>query len=738
VGDHENGWKQKTSSGAADSFVYVPILANDHKWGTVEIRFAPIGGLGGIWGYILHPSVRLVLFVSAVCYLLFGVYLRKMLQHLDPSKVVPERVRSALDTLTEGLLVLDNQERIMLANHAFAMLIGKTPDELMGVRVRQMPWVEDEKGETEKPWTCVIDQRQPRENAMLRLRDSAGVVRSFAVNCSPVLGQDGKYRGVLASFDDVTQLESQKIELHKSKEIAEAANQAKSEFLARMSHEIRTPMNAILGFADILRRGYETNEEERREYLDTIHASGQHLLELINDILDLSKIESGRMQIEQTRFSPHQAVSDVLKVLRVKATQKGIGLDYAWAGPVPETILNDPTRLKQIVTNIVGNAIKFTEKGSVRVVMRHAEDGAASRLAIDITDTGIGIRAESLGQLFQPFTQADTSITRRFGGTGLGLAISRQLAEAMGGELMVRSEYGQGSTFSITVQTGPMQDVELIETMPVGPRVQEDAAALVRLPKLRVLSVEDGESNQKLISIVLQRAGVASIDQARNGREGLSKALSGDYDIVLMDMQMPVMDGYTAVAELRQAGSTVPVVAMTAHAMKGEEEKCLAAGCTGYVPKPIEVEVLLRKIAEAVGIEPEVPKDPPARALEPVRDEAPGVRLESSLPMDDPDFREVAVEFASRLQSKLDDLQRAWEGRELARVASVAHWIKGSGGTAGFDCFTQPARELEEMARESQLDEIERTIEELCGLASRIVVPMDSPGEMEVLSGRSE
>ncbi len=525
VGGHESGWKKRAGSNTAGSFVYVPILANDHKWGTVEIRFAPIGGFTGIWAYILHPSVRLVLFVSLVCYLLFGMYLRKMLQHLDPSKVVPERVRSALDTLTEGLLVLDNQERIMLANHAFARLIGKTPDDLLGVRVRQMPWVDEENSEAEKPWVSVIGQRQPQKNAMLRLRDSAGVVRSFAVNCSPVLGQDGKYRGVLASFDDVTQLESQKIELHKSKEAAEAANQSKSEFLARMSHEIRTPMNAILGFADILRRGYESSEQERREYLDTIHASGQHLLELINDILDLSKIESGRMQIERTRFSPHQAISDVVKVLRVKALQKGIRLDYAWEGPVPETILNDPTRLRQIATNIVGNAIKFTERGSVRLVLRHELDGAASRLAIDVTDTGIGIRPESLGQLFQPFTQADTSITRRFGGTGLGLAISRQFAEAMGGSLTVKSVYGRGSTFTVTVETGPMQGVKIIESMPEGPRMQEDEAPLVQLPPLRVLSVEDGESNQKLISVVLQRRGRAYRPGAQRPRRTQQGAL---------------------------------------------------------------------------------------------------------------------------------------------------------------------------------------------------------------------
>jgi PAS domain S-box-containing protein len=722
VGDHESAWQKKGSQEAVDSYVYVPIMANDSRWGTVEIRFKPIAGATGIWAYVLHPSVRLVVFVSALSYLLFVMYLRKMLQHLDPSKVVPGRVRSALDTLTEGLLVLDNQERIVLANHAFARLVGKTPEELLGVRMAQMPWVEDANEMAPKPWIDALREKTAQRNMMLRLRDSAGTVRTFAVNCSPVLGQDGKYRGVLASFDDVTELESQKIELHKSKEIAENANRAKSEFLARMSHEIRTPMNAILGFADILRRGYEENEAERKEYLETIHSSGQHLLELINDILDLSKIESGRMQVEHTRFSPHEVIQEVVTVLRVRAKQKNISLDYDWNGELPETIANDPTRLRQVITNIVGNAIKFTEKGSVKVVASHIDDDGVSKLAIEITDSGIGIQSDSVNNLFQPFSQADTSITRRFGGTGLGLAISRQLAEAMGGSIAVSSEYGKGSTFIITIETGPLDGIVMLEAKPIGLHENADEEKTLRLPALRVLSVDDGESNQKLISVVLHRAGVLEVEQARNGRDGLQKALSGKYDVVLMDMQMPIMDGYTAVTELRKSGSKVPVVALTAHAMKGEEEKCLAAGCTAFCPKPIEVDLLLRKIAEVTGSSAQVSAITPVAPKAAVRRSWQGP-MESTLPTHDADFREVVVEFVDRLQSQLNEMQSACETGELDRVASLAHWLKGSGGTAGFDAFTIPARRLEQMAKDFNLDQVEQQIDELKQLASQIVVP---------------
>src|SRR5207248_1455639 len=273
----------------------------------------------------------------------------------------------------------DNDGRIMLANHAFAAIVGLSAVDMLGKRVAQLPWVTSGgdalPADAELPWTTSISQSAPQRNVMLHLRDAAGQIRSFVINCSPVLGHDGKYRGVLASFEDVTVLEAQKVELSKSKEAAEAANRAKSEFLARMSHEIRTPMNAILGFADVLRRGFEENAAERQEYLETIHSSGQHLLELINDILDLSKIESGRLAIEKTRCSPHQIISDVVTVLRVKAKPKGIALEYRWDGGdagIPETIATDPTRLRQVLTNLVGNAVKFTEKGGVTIVARMA------------------------------------------------------------------------------------------------------------------------------------------------------------------------------------------------------------------------------------------------------------------------------------------------------------------------------------------------------------------------------
>ena len=321
-GDHAANWTNVNENAPLDSNIFVPIYSGDSRWGSLEMRFRPLSATG-IRGWFMNPQIRLVGFVSFVCLIIYSFYLRRMLQHLDPSKAVPPRVRSALDTLAEGLIVLDNEHRIVLANQAFAEIVGKSPDQLMGIAVSHLRW-ESAQGDTlaqSTPWVEVTQTGEPSRGVMMRLRDEKSNLRSFSVNCSPVMGGEGKTRGVLVSLDDVTRLEQNELELRKSKEEAESANRAKSDFLARMSHEIRTPMNAILGFADILRRGYEESKAERQEYLETIHSSGQHLLELINDILDLSKIEAGKLEFETSRCSPHALISEVVSILSVRAKQ---------------------------------------------------------------------------------------------------------------------------------------------------------------------------------------------------------------------------------------------------------------------------------------------------------------------------------------------------------------------------------------------------------------------------------
>jgi PAS domain S-box-containing protein len=601
VGEHAESWRRSDSEKSTETQVQVPIYEGDRRWGVVEMRFAPLDARGPI-GFLQNPQLRLLLFMGATTFLLMYVYLSRMLRRLDPSRAVPAHVRSALDTLAEGLLVLDTQERIVLANHAFADAVGRAPQKLLGVRASDLHWRRDDSagGAGPYPWTETLRTSEKATSALLRLDTGTTGTRTFMVNCSPVLGHDGQNRGALVSLDDVTQLEQKEIELRQSKDEAEAANRAKSEFLANMSHEIRTPMNAILGFADVLRRGMAESEQQEQEYLDTIHGSGKFLLELINDILDLSKIESGRLEIESTRCSPHQVASEIVEILGARAREKGLTLEYTTAGPIPEFIQSDPTRLRQIVTNLVGNAIKFTDQGGIRVIARLLQNGERPQLAIDVIDTGIGIAAENTDAVFDPFSQADSTITRRYGGTGLGLTISRRFAQALGGDLSVTSELGKGSTFRVVVDTGPLEHVELLDHAQLqqrsAQRSQSGHPADRKLPPARILVVDDGEANRQLVQLVLERAG-ACVSTATNGQEAVDQAAGNDFDAILMDMQMPVMDGYTATARLREMGVTQPIIALTANAMKGDEEKCRAAGCSGFLSKPVDLDALIVTLA---------------------------------------------------------------------------------------------------------------------------------------------
>jgi len=397
------------------------------------------------------------------------------------------------------------------------------------------------------------------------------------------------------------------LDLERARIAAEAATKSRSEFLANMSHEIRTPMTAILGFTDVLlgEEGLERAPPERVQALETIQRNGQYLLSLINDVLDLSKIEAGKLDVERTTCSPVEVLADVASLMRVRARAKNIPLTIEYSGPIPAQIQSDPIRLRQILINLVGNAIKFTETGGVRMAACLVQSlGDPPRLRFDVVDTGIGMTPEQLNRLFLPFTQADSSTTKRFGGTGLGLTISKRLAVMLGGDVTVVSTRGKGSTFSVTVETGPLEGVAMLDEPAEAAARRKPPPRAARIDvKLdgRILLAEDGPDNQRLIAFLLKKAG-ADVTLAENGQIALECALAAraegnPFDVILMDMQMPVMDGYTATARLREAGCDRPIVALTAHAMEGDEQKCRKAGCDGYATKPIDQAKLLRMIA---------------------------------------------------------------------------------------------------------------------------------------------
>lgn len=528
------------------------------------------------------------------------------------------------------------------------------------------------------------------------------------------------------------------------KAAADAANESKSQFLANMSHEIRTPLTAIIGFGEEL-LDPRISPSDHSQAVDMVVRNGRHLLELINDILDLSKIEAGALDMEVLPVELLSLVNDIAAAMRLRATQKGLSLRVSFGSAVPKRIQTDPTRLKQILINLIGNAIKFTESGSVELrisLVLGGDKRTAAQLLCEVIDTGIGITTEQIQKLFKPFSQADQSTTRKYGGTGLGLAISRRLAQMLGGDMHVSSDAGRGSNFAVQIGVGSIIGVEHFEPSQAQQFSQDETAKreelATNLGNLRVLLVDDAPDNRLLVTRLLQKSG-ASVQTADDGRQGVDIALaaaetSHPFDVILMDMQMPVLDGIGATCELRAKNYQGPIIALTANALASDIERCMSVGCNGYSPKPIRRVELFNLIRKLV-------TNDRNESVTPLPTNAPSARVpESSVAERKPNLlltnREVALkrvggsaDLLHEIAEMVADLCPKWvaqmqqglEQGDLLLVQRLAHTLKSSAENVGSSNVAQMAFAVETHARARQPEALQTSLAELAGNVEQMV-----------------
>lgn len=531
-------------------------------------------------------------------------------EELEASKSVVEHANERLGQAKADLenlmhtaqfatLFLDPEHNIKMFTPSMADIYPLRPGDVnrpleeMAHRALEMPPLPDGESlyEAGRP---AVDQ--------LQLQDGRWFVRRVL----PYRAQKEQEAGMVVTFTDISALketalalEERTLSLEQARLDAEAASRAKSEFLANMSHEIRTPLTAIMGFTDLLRK--RNDDAETREALDVIKRNATFLLDIVNEILDLAKVEAGRLTIATTRYSPREVIEDLVSSMSLRTKRKGVPIVLDYAPQVPEILIGDPTRLRQILLNLLGNAIKFTNEGRIEIKVGF-DDREQPRLRCAVIDTGIGMSEAEQELIFEPFSQGDGSVTRRYGGTGLGLAITRRLVDKLGGTLTVESELGQGSTFVIELPVEvPPAGAE--ETLPEVPRTdgqQGSRGPTGSLKDLRVLAVDDNEGIREIVSLFLAPM-AAVVETASSGFEAIEKVEAASradepFDVIVMDMQMPDLDGYEATRRLRANGFDKPIIALTASAMHGDDERCFAAGCTGYLAKPFEPDELITSV----------------------------------------------------------------------------------------------------------------------------------------------
>ncbi|HEX4607947.1 MAG TPA: response regulator [Urbifossiella sp.] len=575
TGNHADHWV-----GAGDTstptHLHVAVPREDGTpWARVEVAFQPLP-YSGWWRFAGGSLFPLLAFCWAGWFVVASLYLRTVFRRVDlaQARVVPDRVKTTLNTLTEGVVVLDRAGVIALANDAFARAVGVPADDLRGRRASDLPWAAGavELPEAEHPWVRVLRDAVPQTGRVLALRTGEG--KTLSVNSTPILGDDGSCRGALATFDDLTPVE-------KARAAAEAASRAKSEFLANVSHEIRTPMNAIMGMTELVIEGGRLTPEQR-ECLGIVGESATSLLGVINDLLDLSKIEAGKFDLDPADFDPRAVLDDTLQGLALRAHKKGLELGCDVPADVPDVLVGDAGRLRQVIINLVGNALKFTSAGEVFVRVRVGRrEARVAELQFTVVDTGIGIPADRLQAIFEPFTQAEGGTTRKYGGTGLGLAISAHLVRLMGGEVWAESKVGRGSAFHFTARFGVPTHSDPSLSLP-------DLCLSGGLP---VLVAEDNPTTRLVLAEMLGRFGFLpeAVDGAPAAVAALERAVAAGrpFPLLLADASLPGQDGFTLAEEAVRRGLAGAVVVLLSSAdLPRDVERCRGLG-VAHLRKPV-------------------------------------------------------------------------------------------------------------------------------------------------------
>jgi PAS domain S-box-containing protein len=590
--------------------------------------------------------------------------------------------RSLIESNIDALMTTDPAGIITDVNKQMEALTGCTRDELIGAPFKDC-FTDPERAEA--GIKRVLSEKSVTDYELTaRARDGKQTVVSY--NATTFYDRSRKLQGVFAAARDVTERKRVEAELQQAKAAAESASRTKSDFLASMSHEIRTPMNAIMGIADLLAKTALTAEQDK--FVQIFRRSGDNLLNLINDILDLSKVEASQLDLERTGFSLSDHLEKVIEMVAPRAHEKGLILVCEIAPKVSNDLVGDPTRLRQVLLNLLGNAIKFTASGTVSLKVEPQKDSTVpTALRFTVSDTGIGIPDDKLATIFERFTQADSSTTRRFGGSGLGLTISRRLVELMGGRIWVESQVDAGSTFAFAVPF----EVWLAANRPVATPIGADPSA--PLPPLRILMAEDSPDNCTITLAYLEGTPYR-ITVAETGAIACQMFMAGQYDLVLMDRQMPVMDGLTATRTIRawekeHDRAPTPIIALTASALKGDRETCLAAGCTAYLTKPIKQDVLLQAIRDytAAGTPPAVASDAAGGV--------PGAAQK---------LLERTPAYLENCRRDVTQMYEALDRADFQAVTILGHNLRGSGGGFGFQGITDIGAGLEQAAAVSDIE----------------------------------